>query len=136
MTVMIVLKVMGGVGIGGMHGDARDVAIRQGRRCPVSPGATQVGRHLDLGVGYLRNGDYRSSKEKLNRAMELDPKNAQVLSTFGLLFQLEGENELAEEYFKNAIKWEKKAIEFATNTVKADYRKRLRLYEAGKPYRE
>ncbi len=63
-----------------------------------------VQRQLDLGVGYLRNRDYQRAKEKLNRALELDPKSAVVHTTFGLLFQLEGEEELAEKYFKEAIK--------------------------------
>lgn len=63
-------------------------------------------RQLDLGVGYLRNGDYPRAKEKLNRALEIDPRNAVVHATFGLLFQLEGENELAETYFQNAVRYQ------------------------------
>ena len=70
------------------------------------PPAEIVQRQLDLGVGYLRNGEYTRAKEKLNRALELDPKNAVVHQTFGLLFQLEGENELAEDHFKQAIRYD------------------------------
>lgn len=35
--------------------------------------------------------------------------------------------------FKNAIKWQRKAIELAPNAEKQDYRQRLKLYEAGNP---
>ena len=65
-----------------------------------------VQRHLDLGIGYIRNGDYPRAKEKLNRALGIEPKNASVHATFGLLFQLEGEFELAEKYFAKAIRYD------------------------------
>ena len=68
--------------------------------------AEAVQSQHDLGVGYLRNGDYQRAKEKLNRALEMDPKNAKVHGTFGLLFQLEGEPQLAERYFKSAVRYD------------------------------
>jgi type IV pilus assembly protein PilF len=68
--------------------------------------ADLVQRHLDLAVGYLRNHDYQRAKEKLAKALEIDPKNADVLATYGLVFQLEGELDLAEEYFKQAVRYD------------------------------
>lgn len=65
-----------------------------------------VERHLDLGIGYLRQGDYQRAKDKLNRALEIEPRNASVHGTFGLLFQLEGELQLAERYFRNAVRYD------------------------------
>lgn len=65
-----------------------------------------VQRQLDLGVGYLRQGDYQRAKEKLNRALEIEPRNATVHATFGLIFSLEGEDELAEKYFRDAIRFD------------------------------
>lgn len=70
----------------------------------VGQNAELVQRNLDLGIGYLRNGEYARAKEKLNRALDLDPRNAAVHMTFGMLFQLEGEYELAEKYFKTAVR--------------------------------
>ena len=70
----------------------------------VSPEVVQ--RQLDLGIGYLRQGDYQRAKEKLNRALDIDPKNATVHATFGLLFQLEGEYDLAERYFRDAVRYD------------------------------
>ena len=65
-----------------------------------------VQRQLDLGIGYMRNGDYQRAKEKLNRALDIEPENGAVHATFGLIFQLEGEDKLAETYFINAIRFD------------------------------
>ena len=72
---------------------------------PVAETSEIVQRQLDLGIGYMRSGDYPRAKKKLNRALEIDPKNASILGTLGLLFQLEGEAELAEKYFIDAIRY-------------------------------
>ncbi|MDA0273482.1 MAG: type IV pilus biogenesis/stability protein PilW [Proteobacteria bacterium] len=71
-----------------------------------SSSAELVQRHLDLAVGYLRNRDYQRAKEKLAKALDIDPKNADVHATYGTVFQLEGELELAEEYFKQAVRYD------------------------------
>ena len=68
--------------------------------------AELVQRHLNLGVGYLRNGDIPRAKEKLNKALAIDPKNALANSTLGLVFASEGENALAEQYFKKAVRYD------------------------------
>ena len=73
---------------------------------PAAETAEIVQRQMDLGIGYMRNGDYPRAKEKLNRALEIDPKNASAHGTFGLLFQLEGEIKLAEKYFTNAVRYD------------------------------
>lgn len=65
-----------------------------------------VQRHLDLAIGYLRNRDYQRAKEKLAKALDIEPKNADVHATYGLVFQLEGETDLAEEYFKQAVRYD------------------------------
>ena len=46
-------------------------------------------RQMDLAVGYLRNRDYARAKEKLNRALEINPKYSPAHATYGLLFQAE-----------------------------------------------
>jgi len=65
-----------------------------------------VQRHLNLGVGYLRNGDLPRAKEKLNKALAIDPKNGMANSALGLVFATEGENELAEQYFKKSVRYD------------------------------
>ena len=61
-------------------------------------------RHLEAGVGYLRNRDYARARDKLNRALEIDPESVPVHTAVGLLFQLEGEAALAERHFNTAIR--------------------------------
>ena len=102
-----------------------------GNRSPETSGvsAEVVQRHLDLGVGYLRNGDYQRAKDKLTRALEIDPKNAAVHATFGLLFQLEGEDELAEKYFRNAVRFDPESAQ-ARNSFGAFLFSQRRYQEA------
>lgn len=61
---------------------------------------------IDLGIGYLKNGDYPRSKEKLKLALEQDPDSPVVHTTLGLLYQLLGENQLAKKHFRKAIKYD------------------------------
>lgn len=60
--------------------------------------------HIDLGLGYLAQGDLPRAKEKLARAMEIDPNSASAHNAYGLLFQLEEEIDLAEKHFRRAIR--------------------------------
>jgi type IV pilus assembly protein PilF len=59
----------------------------------------------ELGIGYLRQGDYTRAKDNLRKAAEVDPKSPLVHTTFGLVFQLEGEKELSEDHHRLAIKY-------------------------------
>ena len=61
---------------------------------------------LSLGAGYIRQGDYARAKDKLTRALAIEPRSAQVHNTLGRLFELEGENQLAENHFKKAVFFE------------------------------
>ncbi|MDH5737906.1 MAG: type IV pilus biogenesis/stability protein PilW [Gammaproteobacteria bacterium] len=58
---------------------------------------------IKLGVGYLRNGDYQRSKEKLQTALKQDSKSVEAHTTLGLLYQIQLEDKLAEKHFKKAI---------------------------------
>ena len=68
----------------------------------------QVEALLGLGVGYIRNQEYARAKENLTKALEIDPNSAPGHNLFGLLFQLEGEPDLAEDYFRRAIRLDAK----------------------------
>ena len=61
--------------------------------------------YLDLTTYYLRNNDYRRAKEKLAEALKIKAKNADVLGACGLVSQLNGENDLDEEYFSLAVSY-------------------------------
>ena len=62
-------------------------------------------RNMDLTICYLRNLDYQREKGKLAKALEIDPKNAGVQGADGLGFHLARENELAQGYFGQAVRY-------------------------------
>ncbi len=68
-----------------------------------APPEKQVQTLVDLGIGYIRNRDYARAKDNLTRALEINPNSPQAHNGFGLVYQLEGEDELAESHFKKAI---------------------------------
>jgi Tfp pilus assembly protein PilF len=61
--------------------------------------------YLDLTIYYLRNSDYRRAREKLAKALEIEPKNTVVLWARGLVYQLDGENDLDKGYFSRAVRY-------------------------------
>lgn len=71
--------------------------------------------NIQLGIGYIRNGEYARAKTKLSRALEIDAKSAEAHSTFGLLFQVQGELVLAEQYYKKAIRLDSKLTQARNN---------------------
>ena len=64
----------------------------------------QLQSYIALGVGYIRNQEYQRAKDNLNRAIKLDPRSAHAHTMMGYVFQLEGENDTAEQYFRRSIK--------------------------------
>ena len=68
---------------------------------PAAPEA-QLQALVDLSIGYIRNRDYNRAKENLNRALKIDPNSPQAHNAFGLVYQLEGDDEQADIHFKKA----------------------------------
>lgn len=63
----------------------------------------QLKAYIDLGVGYVQNGEFARAKDNLNKALEIAPDSADAHNAFGYLFQLEGEYALAEDHYKKAL---------------------------------
>ena len=63
-----------------------------------------IERAIDLGIGYLQQGDYGRARENLLKALELDENSARAHNTIAIVFQQEGELDLAEMHFRKAIK--------------------------------
>ena len=61
---------------------------------------------VQLGLGYLRKGKRQRARLNLLKALEKDPRSADAHNALALLFQMEGENTLAEEHFEKAITYE------------------------------
>lgn len=71
--------------------------------------------NLRLGVAYLERGEYEQALEKLNRALESDPKYALAYSVRGFLYQRIGEKRKAEKNYKKALSLDKSNSELLNN---------------------
>src|SRR3990167_2813570 len=75
----------------------------------VDPMKTDKGRdeardaYVQLGIGYLQQGETERAKIPLKKALELDSSNADAHAALALVFQIEMETELADEHFRNAL---------------------------------
>ena len=58
---------------------------------------------MSLGLTYLKNNNYAQAKRNLDKAIEFDPRSADVQYAMAYYYQLVGENQRAEEYFKTAL---------------------------------
>jgi type IV pilus assembly protein PilF len=59
--------------------------------------------NIQLGIAYMRKGDYDTALVKLQKALEADPNSATANGTLAILYENVGENELAEKHFKKAL---------------------------------
>jgi type IV pilus assembly protein PilF len=59
-----------------------------------------------LGFEYLQAGDTANAKISFNRSLELRSGYAEAYNGLALTFQLEGDDQLAEDYFRKATKLE------------------------------
>ncbi len=59
---------------------------------------------VELGTGYLRQGDYIRAKDSLSRALAFDSRSALAHNGMALVFQLQKEYEVAEDHFKAALR--------------------------------
>ncbi len=60
--------------------------------------------NLDLGIAYMRRGEYERALEKLDKARKADPRYYAVHNAYGLLYERLGEYDLAEKHFRTALK--------------------------------
>jgi type IV pilus assembly protein PilF len=60
-------------------------------------------QYVQLGLEYIKRDDLQRARKHLQRALEIDPKNAAALGAMGLIYQEEGELKLAEKSFVASI---------------------------------
>lgn len=60
--------------------------------------------NTQLGVEYLREGNYEQSKAKLDKALELEPNYAPAHDAIAVLYERVGENKLAEKHYKKSLR--------------------------------
>ncbi len=71
--------------------------------------------YIQMGEGYLRNKNRESARHHFNKALAIDEKSAGALNGLALLYQIEGESELAEQNFRAAIKADSKFSQSRNN---------------------
>ncbi|NKQ12342.1 type IV pilus biogenesis/stability protein PilW [Pseudomonas sp. SST3] len=59
--------------------------------------------YIQLGIGYLQQGEASRAKTPLRKALELDPNSADAHAALALVFQNEMENQLADEHYRKAL---------------------------------
>jgi type IV pilus assembly protein PilF len=59
--------------------------------------------YIQLGIGYLQQGESARAKTPLRKALELDPDSADAHAALALVFQNEMENQLADEHYRKAL---------------------------------
>ena len=60
--------------------------------------------NIQLGIAYMRDGDYDTAMKKLHKALEADPDSATANGTLAILYENIGEAALAEQHFKTALR--------------------------------
>lgn len=59
--------------------------------------------NLELGIDYLRKGNLAQAKEKIDRSLAQDPRNASTHSIAGMLYDQLGDEKKAESHYDRAI---------------------------------
>ena len=60
--------------------------------------------NIQLGLAYLQQGNYPLAKEKLERSLKQNPKDADVHTGLGLLYDRTGDPKLADKHFREALR--------------------------------
>ncbi len=73
-------------------------------------GASKSGNDMEasrvnsqLGIEYLRKGDIELARGKLEKAVELNPRNAEALGALGLLYANTGEISKSEKHYEKSL---------------------------------
>lgn len=72
---------------------------------PVEPDDDAAQQYFQLGARYFRSGNYELAKERLHRAIELDPRLAIAHSTLALTYEQLGNPRLATEHHNRAVRY-------------------------------
>jgi len=88
-----------------------------------------------LGASYLQMGDLREANEKLRKALEQDPDNADAHATYGLLQMRLDKPEEAEHHFERALDLDPENPEIRNNLAtmlceRGDYDRAIELFVA------
>ncbi|WP_293862364.1 type IV pilus biogenesis/stability protein PilW [Steroidobacter sp.] len=71
--------------------------------------------NLEIGTDALRKGNLVLAKEKIDKAVEQNPRNAKAQTTAGMLYERLGESAKAETYFSKGLALDPKNPELQNN---------------------
>jgi type IV pilus assembly protein PilF len=60
--------------------------------------------NIQLGTAYLQQGNYPQAREKLEKSLKQNPKDPDVHTSLGLLYDRVGELKLADKHFREALR--------------------------------
>ena len=60
--------------------------------------------NIQLGTAYLQQGNYALAKEKLERSLKQNPKDPDVHTSLGLLYDRTGDSKGADKHFREALR--------------------------------
>jgi type IV pilus assembly protein PilF len=67
------------------------------------PNITAARSNVQLGTAYLQQGNYTVARDKLKRALKQNPRDPDVHTSLGLLYDRTGEPKLADRHFREAL---------------------------------
>lgn len=79
--------------------------------------------HIQLAMAYIENRNRESARHHLRRAFELNRDSAKAIGAQAMLYQLEGEDERAEESFKRALQQDRSFTQARNNYAAFLYKK-------------
>ncbi len=84
-----------------LYGCATTSSTNSNENLGLNEKAAQI--NIQLGVNYLRQGQFELADEKLRRALKQDPSSSTAHWVFALLQERLGENEVAEKHYRKAV---------------------------------
>jgi type IV pilus assembly protein PilF len=71
--------------------------------------------NLEIGTDYLRKGNLNQAKEKIDKAIEQNPRNSKAQVTAGVLYERLGQNDKADSHFAKGLSLDPKNPEVQNN---------------------
>ncbi len=97
-----------------------------------SPANDAAALQIKLGRGYMEKGEYETAHDKLERAIELDPKSVDAQTLMAVLFEQIDRPQFAEKHYRRAV--ELAPDDGSTNTNFGAYLCRLGRFDEADGY--
>jgi type IV pilus assembly protein PilF len=82
------------------------VTTETGNLPKAKPTDERLQAHLDLARGYLEQRDVGNARRPLEQALKIDPTSVEANVLMATIYQVEGENDLADATYRKAIRYD------------------------------